>query len=170
VSNLLRWDPSLRYRAFVNRPGGKATVVSSRLVDRAEGVDLNGFLVVTDEQGVVCDLELQFVPDPPAPDEASLPAQADAVDEPLQTAIKSDAGRPEIRLDQEWLLVIFDPALAGSWYRLGEENVYLRIYESALVALAVAEPRDDADGLAESRSLDEIEGGRPEFGSVPVPT
>lgn len=85
---LLRWDPDRRYRAFVHRPIGVATIVSSHIADEVSVHRLGGAVVTLDRDGFVCDLEIELDANLGA-DAGEMPARVERLTEPVTTTVDS---------------------------------------------------------------------------------
>lgn len=158
-----RWDPARRYRCFVHRAIGLATIVSSVLSDKAQSRSVGPLLIVLDPMGYVCDLELRLPGErgliPTSEMRPQPPHQAERIGEPFATVIDT-AAAITVALDCDWLVIRLSEVATGHWYQLGDQRLYVSLEGDQLVALAMSEPTDDPDGKAEGSWLDELEGGR----------
>lgn len=155
------WDASREYRCFADPEAGTATLVGSKIVDDAQGYSVGPATFALDAGRIVCDIEMTLSADvhelPPesAPDVSLVVTR---VSDEISTVLAQAPGRTVVLTD-DWLVAEFGEVAGGSWYRLADSPVHLRVRGGQLLGIAARLPEQDPGGAKESAWLDQLEGG-----------
>jgi len=149
------WDPARTYAAFVSHRLGIATIVSSAIADRVEGVSVGPVLFVIDEDRCVCDVEVRT--NPTRQDRVIAPSLGERQHRSgwLRTSVAWEAGG-SVDVSDDWLTVSFTSEEAGQWVHVGDAPLYMRLDGHRLVAIATSFLVDE-DGALEAEWIDEVE-------------
>jgi hypothetical protein len=109
------WDATLRYRCFVDRDAGTATIVGSRIVDDVGGRRVGRVVFALDAAYTVCDVEMTMSAECHEARHDLTPDASESirrVDTTLATLVTIDSD-PIIAVEGDWLVASFKVAEAA---------------------------------------------------------